>query len=46
MCFVKSEKFQEMELSTKDGFVIVDGKKIGSNGKFLSVEKYKDGKVK
>ncbi|WP_242457204.1 hypothetical protein [Treponema zioleckii] len=46
MCFVKPEKFQEMELSTKDGVVVIDGKKIGSNGQFLSVEKYKDGKVK
>ena len=35
-----------MGLCTKDGFVLLDGKKIGSDGKFLSVEKYKDGKVK
>ncbi|WP_296686883.1 hypothetical protein [Treponema sp. UBA3813] len=46
MCFVKADKFAEMGLYTKDGFVLLDGKKIGADGKFLSVEKYKDGKVK
>ena len=46
MCFVKADKFAEMGLCTKDGFVVLDGKKIGADGKFLSVEKYKDGKVK
>ncbi len=46
LCFVKPEKFAEMSLSTKDGFVEIDGKKIGSGGKYLTVETYKNGKVK
>ncbi|MCR5253173.1 MAG: methionine--tRNA ligase, partial [Treponema sp.] len=45
MCFVKPEKFAEMNLSTKDGFVEVEGKKIGSGGKFITVEKYKNGAI-
>ncbi len=35
-----------MSLHTKDGFVEVDGKKIGAGGKFLTVDVYKNGKVK
>jgi hypothetical protein len=46
LCYVKPEKFAEMELHTKDGFVEIDGKKIGADGKFLTVEVYKNGKVK
>ncbi len=46
MCFVKPDKFTEMELSTKDGFVEVAGKKIGAGGKYLSVKKYLNGHVK
>ncbi|MGN0717399.1 hypothetical protein [Treponema berlinense] len=46
LCFVKADKFAEMGLHTKSGFVEIDGKKIGANGKFLTVEVYKDGKVK
>jgi len=46
LCYVKPEKFAEMELHTTDGFVEVDGKKIGADGKWLTVEKYKNGKVK
>ena len=46
LCFVKPEKFAEMSLQTKDGFVEIDGKKIGYNGKFLTVEIYKNAKVK
>ena len=45
MCYVKPDTFFEMELYTKDGFVELDGKKIGSDGKFLTVEIYKNGKV-
>ena len=45
MCFVKPEKFAEMNLSTKDGFVEVEGKKIGANGKCVSGEKYKNGAI-
>ena len=46
LCYVKPEKFAEMELHTTDGFVEIDGKKIGADGKWLTVEKYKNGKVK
>ena len=46
LCFVKPDKFTEMELSTKDGFVEVAGKKIGADGKYLSVKKYLNGHVK
>ncbi|WP_443738118.1 MULTISPECIES: hypothetical protein [Treponema] len=46
LCFVKADKFAEMGLHTNSGFVEIDGKKIGANGKFLTVEVYKDGKVK
>ncbi|MCR4900466.1 MAG: hypothetical protein K5907_06595, partial [Treponema sp.] len=46
LCFVKPEKFAEMSLQTKDGFVEIDGKKIGRDGKFLTVEVYKNAKVK
>ena len=45
LCYVKTDTFFEMELYTKDGFVELDGKKIGSDGKFLTVEIYKNGKV-
>ena len=46
LCFVKPDTFAEMSLHAKDGFVEVDGKKIGADGKFLTVEVYKNGKVK
>ena len=46
MCFVKADKFAEMSLSTVDGFVCVDSKKLCANGKFLTTEIYKNGKVK
>ena len=46
LCFVKPDKFTEMELCTKDGFVEVAGKKIGAGEKFLSVKKYLNGHVK
>ncbi len=45
LCFVKPDKFFEMPLYTKDGFVELDGKKIGADGKFLTVEIYKNGEV-
>lgn len=45
LCYVKPDKFFEMELKTKDGFVELDGKKIGADGKFLTVEIYKNGNV-
>ena len=46
LCFVKPEKFADMNLCTKDGFVEIDSTKIGSNGKYLTVETYKNGSVK
>ena len=46
LCFVKPDTFAQMELHTKDGFVEIEGKKIGHDGKFLTVENYKNGKVK
>ena len=46
LCFVKPEKFADMNLCTKDGFVEIDGTKIGSDGKYLTVQAYKNGKVK
>lgn len=45
LCYVKPDKFFEMPLYTKDGFVELDGKKIGADGKFLTVEIYKNGEV-
>lgn len=45
LCYVKPDTFFEMELYTKDGFVELDGKKIGADGKYLTVEVYKNGKV-
>ena len=35
----------EMPLYTKDGFVEIEGKKIGADGKYLTVEKYLNGEV-
>ncbi|MCQ2592623.1 MAG: hypothetical protein MJ188_07540 [Treponema sp.] len=45
LCYVKPDKFFEMQLYTKDGFVELEGKKIGSNGQFLTVQTYKNGEV-
>ncbi|MDY5122870.1 MAG: hypothetical protein SPE59_03615 [Treponema sp.] len=45
LCYVKPDKFFEMQLYTKDGTVELDGKKIGFDGKFLTVEVYKNGEV-
>ena len=44
-CYVKPDKFFSMPLYTKDGFVEVDGKKIGADGKFLTAEIYRNGDV-
>ncbi|MCI6322702.1 hypothetical protein [Treponema porcinum] len=44
-CYVKPDKFFSMPLYTKDGFVEVDGKKIGADGKFLTAEIYRNGEV-
>ena len=45
LCYVKPDKFFEMPLYTKDGFVEIEGKKIGADGKYLTVEKYLNGEV-
>lgn len=45
LCYVKSDKFFEMQLYTKDGFVEIDNKKICADGKYLTVEIYKNGLV-
>lgn len=45
LCYVKPEKFFEMPLITKDGFVECDGHKIGADGKFLEAQIYKNGSV-
>lgn len=45
LCYVKPDKFFEMPLYTKDGFVEIDGKKICAEGKYLTVNVYKNGKV-
>lgn len=45
LCYVKPDKFFDMPLYTKDGFVELDGKKICADGKYLTVEIYKNGSV-
>jgi len=45
LCYVKPDKFFAMPIYTKDGFVEIDGKKIGANGIFITAEKYKNGLV-
>ena len=45
LCYVKPEKFCSFPLTTQDGFVMVDGKKIGADGKYLTAEVYKNGTV-
>ncbi len=45
LCYVKPDKFFEMPIYTKDGFVEIDGKKITANGKYLKAEKYINGNV-
>ena len=45
LCYVKPDKFFEMPMFTKDGFVEIDGKKIGKDGVFLQAHKYVNGTV-
>lgn len=45
LCYVKPDKFFEMPLYTKDGVVEIDGHKICAEGKYLTVEVYKNGSV-
>lgn len=44
-CYVKPDKFFSFKLYTKDGFVEIDGKKIGADGKFVEAKVYKNGSV-
>ncbi len=43
--YLKPEHFFEMPMKTIDGFVTIEGRKIGHDGKFLSVSKYVNGNV-
>lgn len=45
LCYVKPDKFFEMPIYTKDGFVEIDGKKIGFENNFLTANIYKNGIV-
>ncbi|QQA02256.1 hypothetical protein IWA51_08890 [Treponema peruense] len=45
LCYVKADKFFDMPLYTKDGFVEIDGKKIGAGGQYLTASVYKNGNV-
>lgn len=44
-CYVKPDKFFSFTLTTKDGFVEVEGKKLTADGKYLTAEIYKNGLV-
>ena len=43
--YLKPDHFFAMPMETIDGYVCVNGKKIGSKGKSLRVKKYKNGIV-
>lgn len=45
LCYVKPDKFFEMPLKTVDGFVEVDGHKIGANDVYLQAHTYVNGNV-
>lgn len=45
LCYVKPDKFFAMPMYTKDGYVEIDGKKIGSDGKYVTAQTYKNGTV-
>jgi len=45
LCYVKSDAFFSMPLYTRDGFVEVDGKKIGAGGRWLMSQTYLNGTV-
>ena len=42
---IKPDKFFSFKLYTKDGFVEIDGKKIGAVGMFVEANVYKNGSV-
>lgn len=45
LCYVKPDKFFAFPLVTRDGFVELDGKKIGAEGKYLTASVYRNGVV-
>ena len=45
LCYVKADKFFALPMYTKDGFVEIDGRKIGANGQYLTAGVYKNGEV-
>lgn len=45
LCYVKPDKFFSIPLYTKDGFMEVGGKKIGSCGKYVTAQVYRNGSV-
>ena len=45
LCYVKPDKFFAFPLVTRDGFVELEGKKIGAEGKYLTASVYKNGVV-
>ncbi len=45
MCYVKPDHFFAMPMNTVDGVVMLDGKKIGHEGTWLTAKKYTNGPV-
>ena len=45
LCYVKPDKFFAFPLVTRDGFVELEGKRIGAEGKYLTASVYKNGVV-
>ncbi len=43
--YIKPDHFFAMPMKTIDGYVTIDGKKLGADGHFLRVEKYVNGNV-
>jgi methionyl-tRNA synthetase len=43
--YIKPDHFFALPIYTKDGFVCVDGKKLGFGGKYLTAKKYVNGEV-
>ncbi len=45
LCYVKPDKFFSFPLVTRDGFVELEGRKIGADGKYLTARVYQNGLV-
>lgn len=45
LCYVKPDKFFDFPLVTVNGYVEIDGHKIGSNGQYVTASVYKNGVV-